>query len=350
MDKPRIEISCSEELLRQIEEHCFSQSRVEVGGFLVGEIIDSKAVVTHVLKAKHTAAQMTQLTFTHKTWDAAFAEMAKIKPDAELIGWFHSHPNFGIFLSDHDKFIQTQFFGSDGKITIVVDPIRGKRGWFISQDKEVIPYAKEEDTNLEKLGESATNAEENIPVGVTNKPSGVGMGKVVVVCSLFSIVSRFGGFMLSSLSANSASQIANVERDINEIRYILQENGLGFAPIAPEEVAPPAAESPAPQPTDAKASTPARISVPKAETKPSTSSKPKAKATGTKSKTPTPIPPGKKPSTTSTKPTAPDTTKPTAPDTTKPTAPDTTKPTAPDTTKPTAPDTTKTTAPSSPDN
>ena len=264
MDKVTFEIVCSDELLAQIEDHCFSQTRTEVGGFLVGEMIDGKSVVTHVLKAKHTAAQMAQVTFTHKTWDAAFAEMAKIKPDAELIGWFHSHPNFGVFLSDHDKFIQTQFFAPDGRITIVVDPIRGKRGWFISRDKEVVPYAKEEDTTLEKLGESSTDPEINMPVIAGNRNSrGIGLGRVIAISGIFSLLSMFGGFSLASSSNNNAVQIGNLERQVAYVLGVLQENGISPLPVEPETVEPtvqPTTQDPTPKPsTSAKSS-------PKAET------------------------------------------------------------------------------------
>jgi proteasome lid subunit RPN8/RPN11 len=252
LDKVLFEIVCSDELLAQIEEHCFSQTRTEVGGFLVGEIIEGKSVVTNVIKAKHTAAQMTQLTFTHKTWDAAFAEMAKIKPDAKLIGWYHSHPNFGVFLSDHDKFIQTQFFSTDGSVTIVVDPIRGKRGWFISRDKEVVPYAKEEDTTLEKLGESASDPDENIPsIAAKQSAGGIGLGRVLAISAIFSLLSMFGGFTLANTSNNSSEQIANLERQLNYVLYVLQENGLSVQPVEPEPVAPADPTAPV-APTDPK--------------------------------------------------------------------------------------------------
>lgn len=213
--------------MKKIEEHCFSQTRTEVGGFLVGEIKGDQSIVTHIIKAKHTVAQMTQLTFTHKTWDAAFAEKDKIKPGAELIGWFHSHPNFGVFLSDHDKFIQTQFFAQDGKVTVVVDPIRGKRGWFISQDKEVIPYAEEEDTFIEKLGLSDSDSDENMmAVSGSNKGTAIGLSKVVAIAGIFSVFSMIGGFVLANSTNNAAKQIANLEREISVINFILDSNGL----------------------------------------------------------------------------------------------------------------------------
>jgi hypothetical protein len=203
---------------------------------------------------------MAQVTFTHKTWDAAFAEMAKIKPDAELIGWFHSHPNFGVFLSDHDKFIQTQFFAPDGRITIVVDPIRGKRGWFISRDKEVVPYAKEEDTTLEKLGESSTDPEINIPAIAGNRTSGgIGLGRVIAISGIFSLLSMFGGFTLASSSNNNSVQIGNLERQVAFVLGVLEEKGLISQPVEPETVEPtvqPTTQAPTPTPSTTAKSSP----------------------------------------------------------------------------------------------
>jgi hypothetical protein len=190
---------------------------------------------------------MTQLTFTHKTWDAAFAEKDKINPKAELIGWFHSHPNFGVFLSDHDKFIQTQFFAQDGKVTIVVDPIRGKRGWFISQDKDVIPYAKEEDTSIEKLGLSDSDSDENIMVmSSSNKGTGIGLFKVVAIAAIFSVFSMIGGFVLANSTNNAAKQIANLERKITLIQAILESNGIKPPVEIPDPTPTKSAETPNP--------------------------------------------------------------------------------------------------------
>ena len=50
--------------------------------------------------------------------------------ELRIIGWYHSHPDFGIFLSDRDVFIQQHFFGSPGQIALVVDPVRKLEGVF----------------------------------------------------------------------------------------------------------------------------------------------------------------------------------------------------------------------------
>ena len=46
------------------------------------------------------------------------------------MGWYHTHPNFGIFLSHHDLFIHHNFFSQALQVAYVVDPINQTRGFF----------------------------------------------------------------------------------------------------------------------------------------------------------------------------------------------------------------------------
>ena len=259
----------------EIENHCFSETRTEVGGFLVGTISGTNLEVTHVLRAKHTVAQMTQLTFTHKTWDTVFAELSKIDKDAKLIGWYHSHPNFGVFLSDHDKFIQSQFFGNDGQITIVVDPIRGRSGWFVSNDKQIEVLQEERDTKTEKLGGS--DIVENIQnqAALVASTSDLTWGRVVGVAAVFSVMSMIGGYLLGGTSGNSNSQIATLERQLAILSGQIQELSSRVDGVSPKVVAP----TPKPvKPADKEPSKPkAQANVPKKTAEPK-----KTAATSTK--------------------------------------------------------------------
>ena len=49
---------------------------------------------------------------------------------ATIVGWYHSHPGFGIFLSEHDRFIHRHFFGEPGQIALVIDPLAHVEGLF----------------------------------------------------------------------------------------------------------------------------------------------------------------------------------------------------------------------------
>ena len=143
MNMSKFSIKCSDQMMKKIEDHCFTETQIEVGGFLVGYLEGETAHVTNVFPAKHSVGGPTQLTFTHDSWNAIYEQLEKEPEGTSLIGWFHSHPNFGVFLSDHDKFIQANFFKQDGQITVVVDPIRGRRGWFFSSAGKIEKYEEE---------------------------------------------------------------------------------------------------------------------------------------------------------------------------------------------------------------
>jgi proteasome lid subunit RPN8/RPN11 len=204
------EIICGEEQMTQIEEHCFSETRIEVGGFLIGKIEGDKTTVTQAIAAQNTIGQSTQLTFTHDTWNAIYAQMADLPTDEVLIGWYHSHPNFGVFLSEHDQFIQNNFFKNKGQITIVVDPIRGRSGWFRSVEGKIRKYGEEVDTLKPRLGVSATNADANMDVVLGTKTQSASNLKIVAISGIMAIISFVAGLLVNSLGhANEQQAIEN---------------------------------------------------------------------------------------------------------------------------------------------
>ncbi len=60
-------------------------------------------------------------------------------PDKKTVGWYHSHPGLGVFLSGHDLFIQRGFFGDQlWYIALVVDPISKEQGVFAWDGNHVV--------------------------------------------------------------------------------------------------------------------------------------------------------------------------------------------------------------------
>jgi len=51
-----------------------------------------------------------------------------------IIGWYHSHPGYGIFISDIDLRTQTTFFTQPFHVALVVDPINREYGFFKTSD------------------------------------------------------------------------------------------------------------------------------------------------------------------------------------------------------------------------
>ena len=47
-----------------------------------------------------------------------------------MVGWYHTHPDWGVFLSGMDMFICDNFFNKPLDVAYVIDPCRGDRGMF----------------------------------------------------------------------------------------------------------------------------------------------------------------------------------------------------------------------------
>ncbi len=118
------------------EIHKFTQNKTtnESGGMLIGNVIEefgkTNIIVNGFIEAKFCEATPTTLKFTHETWEFVHKEMDKKFPGQKIVGWIHTHPNFGIFLSEYDKFIQENFFKEDYQIAYVVDPIQDIEGFY----------------------------------------------------------------------------------------------------------------------------------------------------------------------------------------------------------------------------
>jgi len=119
---------------RGIWEHGRQDTTVEICGVLVGHWERDEngpyAVVTDFIRCEQAASKLAEVTFTHESWAQINHEMDTKFADARIIGWYHSHPDFGIFLSERDCFIHEHFFSSPGQIAYVVDPVREQEGVF----------------------------------------------------------------------------------------------------------------------------------------------------------------------------------------------------------------------------
>lgn len=116
-------------------QHVLSNRRTELGGVLVGYCAEDNGIFTTVttsLDARHTTTTAGSLTFTHDTWADLADRMAGQQADAKIVGWYHSHPGHGVFMSGYDRFIHENFFRNAWQCALVLDPIRNDEGLFQS--------------------------------------------------------------------------------------------------------------------------------------------------------------------------------------------------------------------------
>lgn len=130
------------EALEKIVEHAVQRQRTEVAGLLLGRIYTHRGrLVTEAqdaMQAPQTRAGWTHVTFSHETWTAIF-EQVDPADGLAIVGWYHSHPGLGVFLSRHDVFIHENFFDSRGHVALVVDPLKHHAGVYGWQEGRVVP-------------------------------------------------------------------------------------------------------------------------------------------------------------------------------------------------------------------
>jgi proteasome lid subunit RPN8/RPN11 len=119
--------------------HAGSDPDQEVGGGLVGGWhTDESAgrsfiIVQSAIPAKHTRQGSAFLTFTQDTLVAMNDELEERFPGKQLVGWFHTHPRMGVFLSKYDVWLHRHFFPEAWQVALVIEPHSATGGFFIRQ-------------------------------------------------------------------------------------------------------------------------------------------------------------------------------------------------------------------------
>jgi proteasome lid subunit RPN8/RPN11 len=121
--------------LRDMETHALSNTHVELGGVLLGgqyEDADGRpfVVVTDSLRAQHYESTKGSFKFTHDTWSQITRERDEFPEELQMVGWYHTHPDWGVFLSGMDMFICDNFFNKPLDVALVIDPCRDDRAFF----------------------------------------------------------------------------------------------------------------------------------------------------------------------------------------------------------------------------
>ena len=124
-----------------MEAHSVTDTRVELGGVMLGrQRVDAEGnpfvVIQESLRAEHYHATKGSFTFTHDTWSEITRRRAEFHPELEMVGWYHTHPGWNVFLSGMDNFICDNFFNRPLDVALVIDPCHDDRGWFQWQHEQ----------------------------------------------------------------------------------------------------------------------------------------------------------------------------------------------------------------------
>ena len=129
-----VKVYVRQSVYKAMEKYALADTAHERGTIMIGEYCDNMGktcvVISDYIEAKYTDASASTLTFTHETWDYVNKEQTDKYSDKKIVGWQHTHPGYGIFLSNYDIFIQENFFNLSFQVAYVIDPVQNLRGFF----------------------------------------------------------------------------------------------------------------------------------------------------------------------------------------------------------------------------
>lgn len=141
---PEVRLIISQEVLLKVHENVYQNSEMEVGGFLLGNKYkcpksNLNYVIVDQLQAA-TIAETTESSFgsSRASWERLAEELSGKFVGKLLLGWYHSHPRFGVFLSPHDIYLHQTYFNEPWMTALVIDPEKQHGGFFCWREGQVI--------------------------------------------------------------------------------------------------------------------------------------------------------------------------------------------------------------------
>ena len=137
--KPTLTVFVTQPAYLRICAHAGCDLDNEVGGWLAGKhCIDQETgerfiVIDTVLPGEHTEQGPAHLTFTGDSQIAMHNHLENNLPGKVLLGWYHTHPKMGVFLSQWDVWLHQNFFPETWQVALVVEPHSSTGGFFIRQ-------------------------------------------------------------------------------------------------------------------------------------------------------------------------------------------------------------------------
>ena len=120
--------------LEKAQTHFSAEAKkgLEAMGLLLGEANSFNgrkySFITDYITSKNEATSVT-VRFSENAFSNLAAQLSAVKSKF-VVGWAHSHPNYGCFLSHTDLSTQKKYFSEDYNIALVIDPVRGEKKFF----------------------------------------------------------------------------------------------------------------------------------------------------------------------------------------------------------------------------
>ena len=136
-----LRISIARQPHADIVAHAQSDLDRELCGVLLGEICEDDAgtwvSVEAALEGETDKTGGTHVTYTQETWEQIYKVKDERYPKLNILGWYHTHPGFGVEFSEMDTFIQRNFFCGRSQFALVIDPTTGDEAIIVNEDDDI---------------------------------------------------------------------------------------------------------------------------------------------------------------------------------------------------------------------
>lgn len=130
-----------QEARTRLIRHLETNLSIEQGGILFGNVYNDShhgiyTEITAAVAAPDTVGSSAHLEFTPDSWQRIMDYAKDAHPQENIVGWYHSHPNLGVFMSGTDMRTQTAFFNHPWCVSIVCDPVKKEIGYFLGKQAQ----------------------------------------------------------------------------------------------------------------------------------------------------------------------------------------------------------------------
>jgi proteasome lid subunit RPN8/RPN11 len=116
----------SADVLHSLRIFSTSEQDHELGGVLVGKVGKASrrrfVEILDFIPASKGVSRRASFEFTNEAQKEIHEVMEKRFKGYRIVGWFHTHPGYGIFLSSADQFIDEHYFNEAYHVAVVIDP------------------------------------------------------------------------------------------------------------------------------------------------------------------------------------------------------------------------------------
>lgn len=139
--KPRkqelFEVYVDHGVLQGIIYHCKGYVPLEAIGFLTGSVYTWDrhvyAIVTGHIEGRSKSTRV-HVEFEKGAMGEVITQLRKNYTGSIIVGWYHSHPGYGCFLSSVDLTTHSSCFTEPFHVALVVDPVREDVMFYKSND------------------------------------------------------------------------------------------------------------------------------------------------------------------------------------------------------------------------